>query len=124
MVVLESMSSGLIPILSDIGPHHYVLGTVLSHELIRCSEISSYVNTILKIRKDEMLFQKYKFQLVDRWKEKFSIEAFGHNYKDLIENSNPNIYTQISFNQLKIPKRERYKLTKLYVLLQKIFRKV
>lgn len=124
MVVLESMSCGLIPILSDIGPHHYSLGTVLSHDLIGSSEISSYVNTILKLRKDEMLFKKYKDQLVNRWKDKFSIEAFGHNYKDLIENSIPNIYTQISFNQLKIPKLERYKLTKVYVLLQKLFRKV
>ena len=125
MVVLESMSSGLIPVLSSIGPHKYALGKELSNVLISDSNIASYLDIILRIREDEDLFNKLREQVRLQWANNFSIKAFGTCYDDLIQKSkfNPVDYSTINIHEIKLPLKEWIKTTMVYAIVQKFYRK-
>jgi len=126
MVVLEAMSSGLIPILSNIGPHKYAVGEELSKTLITESNIASYVAVILKMRKNENLFINYRGQIRKQWENNFSIQAFGYNYEHLIERAKleKSSNKQIGLDDIKLPFKELIKTTYIYMFLQKMYRKV
>jgi glycosyltransferase involved in cell wall biosynthesis len=125
MVVLEAMSSGLIPVLSDIGPHKFALGDELSKVLIIESNIASYVTVILKMRKDKNLFINYREQVRIQWKNNFSINAFGSNYDNLIQKAKlHNLdYSPINIHKIKLPLKQWVKTTMMYTFVQKIHRK-
>jgi len=124
MVVLEALSCGLIPVLSNIEPHQYLLGEKLKKELICGFDIEKYASTIIALHKDKKKYLEITQELIYRWDNYFSIGAFGKNYEDLIQNAfqNPIKYTPQNINKIKLPLKEQLKMTLPYRLLQKIHR--
>lgn len=126
MVVLEAMSAGIIPILSNIEPHRFALGNDVS-KLILSSDnsLNSYASIIKNLRNNSNNNIAISEKLVQRWNSKFSIKAFGDNYLNLInkgKNSDLN-NTVVPLNKIKLPLKDAYKTTLIYNFAQSILRK-
>lgn len=124
MVVLESMSAGLIPILSPIKPHEYALGLDLFNILKpKNNSILGVVDKIIELNDNPELCFELSNKLHKRWKTYFSLNAFGENYKSLISKGKvSNFKENILFDDLRIPLQERIKLLYIYMFFQKIIR--
>ena len=125
MVVLEAISCGVVPILSNIEPHSYLLGEKLKKELVCDNNVESYIDKICILYDNKDHFQTISKKLVLQWKENFSINSFGKNYEHLILEAYKNKiqYEQQDIDNIKLPIKDQIKMTILYNLIQKIYRK-
>ncbi|SDH02352.1 glycosyltransferase family 4 protein [Winogradskyella thalassocola] len=126
MVILEAMSAGIIPILSNIEPHKYALGTNISREILTANNsIDSYVNIMKKLHKNAQMRIEISKELKERWEFNFSIEAFGENYLNLIEDATKQEAKAqpVPLSKVKLPVKDKYKITLAYYCAQKIFRR-
>jgi len=124
MTVLEAMSCGLIPILSDIKPHNYILGADLSKKLIvKNVNVNKLVKFIVDLKNDISMYEKISLDLIMRWEKMFSLEAFGSNYEKIfLKGKNVSVDCVENFNELSFPFHARFKLLSIYVFFQKFIR--
>lgn len=124
MIVLEAMSGGVVPILSPIDPHRYAIGEELEKLLLKGDNVETYAEVIFSIQRDDISRKEISKKLFDRWEKEFSIGAFGKKYEDLIVEAlkKPLQYKPVKLKDLKLPKKEKIKLSPLYTLVQKFYR--